>query len=181
MLVGITRIYLIKKNLQVNSITEGSNSGKADVHVRLLAPSTLDDGSEDRIGVRGQASTEIGVLGLANKSNSGEGRLLEAVVSAGHILDQDVHEVGPLISGQFDCCDRNNQRSGSIPSSGIGCQGLERELLNLCLRLGGNLVDPSALHFTELVLVSEGKGILQGDTGGNTDVRRAFFAGQLLA
>lgn len=181
MLMGITKIHLLQENLQVNSITEGSNSGKADVHVRLLAPSTLDDGSEDRIGVRGQARTEVGILGLANKSNSGEGRLLEVVVSAGHILDQDVHEVGPLISGQFDRGDRNNQRSGSIPSSGIGCQGFERELLDLCLRLGGNLVDPSALHFTELVLVSEGKGILQRDTGSNTDVGRAFFAGQLLA
>lgn len=118
---------------------------------------------------------------LANESNSGKRRLLEVVVSTGYVLDKDVHEVGPLISGQFDRGDRNNQRSGSIPSSGIGCQGLERELLDLCLGLGGNLLDPSGLHFTELGLVSEGKSVLQGDTGSNTDVGRAFFAGQLLA
>jgi hypothetical protein len=39
------------------------------------------------------------------------------------------------------------------------------------------LLNPSGLHFTELGLVSEGKSVLQGDTGSNTDVGRAFFAG----
>jgi hypothetical protein len=42
-------------------------------------------------------------------------------------------------------------------------------------------LNPSLLHLTQLSLVSEGEGVLQGDTGGNTDMGRAFIVGQFLA
>lgn len=60
-------------------------------------------------------------------------------------------------------------------------QGLERELLDLRLGLGVDLLNPSRLHFTQLGLVSEGEGVLQGNTGGDTDVRGAIFVCQFLA
>jgi hypothetical protein len=41
-------------------------------------------------------------------------------------------------------------------------------------------LNPSLLHLTQLSLVSEGEGVLQGDTGGNTDMGRALIVGQFL-
>lgn len=61
---------------KVDSVTECGNGSIAHIHILLLAPSTLNDGSQDGIGVGSQACTEIGVLGLANETDGGQGRLL---------------------------------------------------------------------------------------------------------
>jgi hypothetical protein len=60
-------------------------------------------------------------------------------------------------------------------------QGLERELLDLRLSVQGDLCGPSLLHLAQLSLLSEGESVLQGDTGGDTDVRGTVFVGQFLA
>lgn len=107
--------------------------------------------------------------------------MLQGVSPTRDVLDEDVHEFGPLIARQLDRSNRNDQGSSGVPSSGIGrVQGLERELLDLRLGLGVDLLNPSKLHFTQLGLVSEGESVLQGDTGSDTNVRGAVFVGQFL-
>jgi hypothetical protein len=60
-------------------------------------------------------------------------------------------------------------------------KSLERELLNLCLGFGVDLLDPAELHLAQLGLVPESEGVLQGNTGSNTNVSWAALVGQLLA
>lgn len=49
MLARVMTKNSVEWNLQVNGVAKGSNSGIANVHVRLLAPSTLNNGSKDGI------------------------------------------------------------------------------------------------------------------------------------
>lgn len=60
-------------------------------------------------------------------------------------------------------------------------QGLERKLLDLRLGLGVDLLNPSLLHLTQLGLVAESESVLQGNTGGDTDMGGTALVGQFLA
>lgn len=79
-----------------------------------------------------QARAQVGILGFTDITNRGQGGLLQGVRSARHILDENVHQIGPLVAGQLDGSNRDNKSGSSISRLGVGrVQGLEGKLLDL--------------------------------------------------
>ena len=128
-----------------------------------------------------KACAKIWILGLANVTDGSQGGLLEGVVSAGHILDKNAHQLRPLIARQLDGGNRNDKGSSGTSGANIRrLKGLERKLLDLGLGLGVDALGPSELHLAQLGLIPESESVLQGNTGSDTDMRRTALVGKFL-
>lgn len=145
--IPLTLILHVGPN-KVDRITQSGHGGIPHVHVGLLATGTLDDGGEDGIRLGSQAFPELGVLGFADIPNGDQGGLLELIGAGSDVLNEGVHEFRPLIAGQFDGSDGDDELSGGGGGTGIlGSQCLKGKLLNLSLDFGADLLNPPPLHF----------------------------------
>ena len=100
----------------------------------------------------------------------------------GDILDQGVHELGPLIARKLDGGDGNDELGGRLGGTTIlGGEGLESHVLDLGLDRGSDLLNPSPLYLAQGNQISGGESVLQGKTCGGSNMGLRGFVCQFLA
>lgn len=100
----------------------------------------------------------------------------------GDVLDQGVHELGPLIARKLDGGDGNDELGGRLGGTTIlGGEGLESHVLDLGLDRGSDLLNPSPLYLAQGNQISGGESVLQGKTCGGSNMGLRGFVCQFLA
>lgn len=98
------------------------------------------------------------------------------------ILDQGVHELGPLVARKLDGGDGDDELGGRLGGTTIlGGEGLDSHILDLGLDLEGDLLNPSPLYLAQGSQISGGESVLQGKTGGGSNMGLRGFVCQFLA
>ena len=138
--VALTLVLHVRPH-EVNGVTESLDSGESNVHVLLFAPSTLDHGGQNSVGVCSQALPKLGILGLADETDGDQRGLLQLIGTGRDILNQDVHQLRPLIPGKFNSGDGDYELGGGLAGPGVfRVKRLEAKLLDLRLDFWGNLL-----------------------------------------
>lgn len=128
-----------------------------------------------------QSSTEVGVLALTNESNGCERSLLLVGATFADVSYKGVHQLWPLIPGQFYCGNSSDDLRRGLSSLRIGRgKGLKGELLDAGLRILVGLLKPFLLESRLPSEFSGCEGVLEGNTGGSTDVTLCVFICKLL-
>ncbi len=162
-------------------VAEGSDGGQTNVEALLFLPRALHHGGQDGVGVGDQTVPQLLVLALADEANAGQRGLLLVLVAFADVANQAVHQIRPLVTGQLDSSDGGNDLGGSLAGLAVGrSQGLEGELLDACLGILVGLVEPFCLEGSLVGKLSRRECILQGDTGGRSDVALGTLICQLL-
>lgn len=166
---------------KLERVAQGGDGGQADLGVGLLLAGTLDDGGQDGVGVGDQGVAQGRVLALADEADGGEGGLLLVGVALADVAHQGAHQVIPLAEGQLDGGDGGDDLGGGLAGLGVaGVEGLQRQGLDACLGVLVRLLDPFLLELRLAGIFAGCEGVLQGETGGESDLALCALVGELL-